>query len=444
MKCERCGADLPENSIRCIYCGETLQMVPDYNPLGDVIEDEVRSAITTDPLDMNVVHANNRNRNTARMNNKNVSRNTRAMKQNTAQMLREEHGRNEHTREERGKEEALKASKEKEARRKREQAKRREIEKRKAQKKKQRDIVIGALVGIVVLIILGIYLGYSNSYQGQIAKGWKASDKGEIYSAISYFEKAISKKPANAEAYIALSEIYEADGDLGTAETILTDALDLNPDNLELSQALIQFYVSNDEMEKINEYMNSLTNQTMIDALKNYSSAVPEFSLEEGTYDDVQELSILSNEETIYYTTDGTEATQDSERYTTAIQIGEGTTIVRAISVNSEGVPSYEVQAEYTVELPMETAPIVTPSTGQYKEQMQISVTVPTGYTAYYTLDNTTPTTESQVYTGPIDMPEGNTIFTAVLVNSSGKYSDTTKRNYYLVLEEEDTEEEIE
>ena len=83
--------------------------------------------------------------------------------------------------------------------------------------------------------------------------------------------------------------------------------------------------------------------------------------------------------------------------------------------------PSLPVTKEYTVEFPVEDAPAVTPSTGQYEQPTQIVIQVPDGYTAYYTMDKSDPSEASTKYTGPIDMPEGNTIFKAVLVNGKGK-----------------------
>ena len=58
------------------------------------------------------------------------------------------------------------------------------------------------------------------------------------------------------------------------------------------------------------------------------------------------------------------------------------------------------------------------------------------GYTAYYTMDGSTPTTASSKYYGPIDMPEHNTLFKAILVNSAGRSSGVTTRNYILDLSE--------
>ena len=107
-------------------------------------------------------------------------------------------------------------------------------------------------------------------------------------------------------------------------------------------------------------------------------------------------------------------------------------TTIYAIAVNKAGIPSLPVRKSYTVELPIEDAPAVSPSTGQYSSAQEIEIKVPDGYTAYYTTDKSEPTTSSTKYTGPVEMPEGETIFKAVLVNAKGRVSGITTRNYVL------------
>ena len=82
--------------------------------------------------------------------------------------------------------------------------------------------------------------------------------------------------------------------------------------------------------------------------------------------------------------------------------------------------------------IPLVDAPAVSPSTGQYSTATQITITVPDGYTAYYTMDGSTPTASSEKYTDPIDMPENSqTTFSAILVNDkNGKATEATTRNY--------------
>ena len=110
---------------------------------------------------------------------------------------------------------------------------------------------------------------------------------------------------------------------------------------------------------------------------------------------------------------------------------------MKAIVVNGKGIPSVTASKKYNIEFPIEDAPAVTPSTGQYTGPAQITITVPEGYTAYYTMDGSTPTAASSQYTGPVDMPENTrTIFNAILVNNqNGKSTEVTTRSYITTSE---------
>ena len=157
-------------------------------------------------------------------------------------------------------------------------------------------------------------------------------------------------------------------------------------------------------------------------------------ALKEGTYDEVQQVTLTSaTGGTIYYTTDGSDPTESSTEYKEAVLLqSEGDTEIRAIAVNKKGIPSAVSSAKYSIEFPLVDAPAVSPSTGQYSTATQITITVPDGYTAYYTMDGSTPTTSSEKYTDPIDMPENSqTTFSAILVNDkNGKATEVTTRNY--------------
>ena len=40
MKCVHCGANIPDDQMICPVCGAEVQIVPDYNPLDDVLARE--------------------------------------------------------------------------------------------------------------------------------------------------------------------------------------------------------------------------------------------------------------------------------------------------------------------------------------------------------------------------------------------------------------------
>ncbi|RGS81713.1 chitobiase/beta-hexosaminidase C-terminal domain-containing protein [Coprococcus sp. AF21-14LB] len=298
------------------------------------------------------------------------------------------------------------------------------------------------LIVIGVVVILGAlgYFIYLNTYYGLVRGGNRYLNQKDYRQAEEKFQQAMKQDDAKADAYNGLAEVYIAQNEPDTAEDYYLKAISKYPGNVELYRGCIEFYQQTDQLSKIPVLLDECEDDGVLDDLNMYVSNEPKFSLEEKTYDEVQELSLTSKGQKIYYTTDGTEPTTASAVYETPIQIGEGTTTISAISVNDEGVPSIVVSKTYVVEYPVADAPAVSPSTGYYERQMQITIQVPSGYTAYYTISSAdgeieTPTAASTKYTGPIDMPEGNHIFCAVLVDGKGRLSEIKKMNYELILQ---------
>ena len=52
MICTHCGAEFPDDRLVCPICGTEVQIVPDYNPLDDVLAQEVKGVCRRgDPSD---------------------------------------------------------------------------------------------------------------------------------------------------------------------------------------------------------------------------------------------------------------------------------------------------------------------------------------------------------------------------------------------------------
>ena len=45
MRCTHCGAMIPDDMLYCPECHMEVQIVPDYNPLEDVLAQEVKGSI---------------------------------------------------------------------------------------------------------------------------------------------------------------------------------------------------------------------------------------------------------------------------------------------------------------------------------------------------------------------------------------------------------------
>ena len=73
---------------------------------------------------------------------------------------------------------------------------------------------------------------------------------------------------------------------------------------------------------------------------------------------------------------------------------------------------------------------MVSPDGGRFTEASSVTVTVPKGVTVYYTWNDTAPSKKSSKYTGPIEIPEGNNIFSLIAVDENGLSSEVLKCNY--------------
>lgn len=397
MKCRYCKAEIPEGELYCKKCGREVQIVPDYNPLEEMLTAQIQLDGNEQESELDqYINQNRRNNNRT---GQTAGRNTGS----TGRMLTEK---------ERRKRQSAKAARKKALRRK-------------------RRIVLLIMALIVVLAGAGFYVIYQNSYNGIMKKAQKAAQSKDYTTAEAYYKQAISKNTKKADAYTGLADVYLLQDKTDEGTTLFEEAVSKQSGNVELYKACMDFYLKSDQNMEIPELLDSV-NDSMLEKLSDYVVDEPKFSLEDSTtYDDVQKLLLTADKDTIYYTTDGTDPDLTSTKYTSeGIQISEGETTIKAIAVNKKGVPSSISKKIYTVEFPVEDAPAVSPSTGQYDEAVQIEVKVPEGYTAYYTTDGTDPTTASTKYTGPIDMPKGETLFKVVLVNGKGRMSGITTRNY--------------
>ena len=439
MRCTHCGAVIPDDQLVCPECGAEVQIVPDYNPLEDVLAREVKGSVegATRPIQTNDIRRYRRDNRT-----KNVNA-TRVLSREEMDSLRQKRrsgtaGASGGPRRSTG---SMRRQPVDELRRQRENTsdmrRQRSQMRLEAAKRKRRNLLI-TLFLLLALIVTGVYLVYQNSYTSMINKGYRSIQSGDYTAAAEYFDRAVRKDESRPEAYSGHAQIYVEQNDLESAEDVFLSAIETQPTNEALYQAAIDFYMELEQPDKVSALLEDCEDKNVLSAVSDYVSSSPVFTPEAGTYSEVQEVTITS--ETggdIYYTTDGSDPSeQTGTKYTEPVLLQtEGETEIRAIAVNENGIPSVISSSTYTIEFPIEDAPAVTPSTGQYTEPTQITITVPDGYTAYYTTDGSTPDPKSSSthkYTGPVDMPDDTQmIFNAILVNDqNGKATEVTTRNY--------------
>ena len=195
----------------------------------------------------------------------------------------------------------------------------------------------------------------------------------------------------------------------------------------------------------MNQYLKQCKIEEIREKYWEYLCEVPAISKESGSYDEALELTFEKGfEGTIYYTTNGTVADQNSKKYENSIKLGNGIHSLNVIYENKFGLVSEPVTYEYQITSDIPIAPNVTLSSGKYTDAQMIKIEIEEGTKVYYTTDLTQPTSESKEYTMPIPMPLGESRFNFIAYSEKGIAGSVTQRNYMLNIKTNITLEEAE
>ena len=323
-------------------------------------------------------------------------------------------------------------------------------------KKKNKGGKIAAIVCTVILsvaIIIALAFFTINSvikkaqdnfaYYNNTGIAYVQSQK--YADAIPYLEKALTFEESEGKVNLRFSlyDCYVATNDTEKAISMLYNILKIDEYNLEAIVDLENYYEKAGVTEALVELYNKYKDTQAADAVAKYYVEAPAVSVESGEYTTDIEVKLTSDYGyNIYYTLDGSEPTVNSSLYSKEIEISEGTTTLKCIAANQYNIVSDIVSAEYKVEYKAPDAPTISPRSGSYEtEQLIVIGNIPAGGKAYYTLDNTTPTDKSTLYTGPFDMPSGNNVLSVITYDKNGQKSSVVKRNYVLNLSDKVTQE---
>lgn len=159
----------------------------------------------------------------------------------------------------------------------------------------------------------------------------------------------------------------------------------------------------------------------------------PTFSVEPGVYDYSPQLVISHAHReggVIYYTKDGTTPDENSEVYNRPIEIGEGTTVIRAVFIRADGVSSEEADGTYEVIFDYPAEPVFSIPSGEYAEGFYVSLSAETDCTIYYTTNGEEPDRYAKVYQSPIYVNPGLTVIQAIAIDGDGGESGIEERIY--------------
>lgn len=180
---------------------------------------------------------------------------------------------------------------------------------KRAQQKK--IIIISAVVCAVAIVILiaaitrNVSRSHDNSFDYQVKQAKAAYSAGNINSAVSYYEKALSIDSDNTDVRFALADIYMSKKDYDAALVLYQEIINIDPKSKEAYKQLISIYESKKDYDAIVTLRESAKDASVLKLFADYTVSKPQFSKSSGKYGETIELSIDADSDTkIYYSYD--------------------------------------------------------------------------------------------------------------------------------------------
>lgn len=399
MKCPHCGAPMKEDQIFCEKCGKERLLVPVYDAEVDAKLESTISAIADDLADTRQIVP--------------LPLDQEEQKPDTAQT-------------------ETKASEDGE-----EQT---ESEYKKLHK---RRFLIGISAGIAVVVLLVFLTGaliYRNnhaSYEYQLKMAEDMYEAQDYAQMLTYAKEAAALAPNSSDARMMMAKAYAGQNNTEMEQKTLEALLAADSAYVQAYDLLVPIYESQKAYEKIGQLLLSCKEQTVLDKYVAYRCDAPEFSMAGGSYDEMLSVKLIApGSGEIYYTTNGGQPDRNSTRYITPIILDSGIYHLQAIYVNTYGVTSAVAEEKYTVDVKTLSAPFVSLEPGTYTEPQMIEVETPSDmYQVYYTTDGSEPGFESNLYTGPIPLPLGESHFAFIMYDENDNSSDILYEDYSLQME---------
>ncbi len=294
--------------------------------------------------------------------------------------------------------------------------------------------IIILLLIAAAICIAGIYLyrnNQINSYDWQFKKGYQSYQNSEYNEAENHFERCLEIDNSAAQPYYYLGKIYESKQDIKQAANYYLKAVNLDDNYKDAYIALRQLYVNEGDYDAIRAIIKIAPDNIKNSCFSEFIPDMPQIDQPDGTYNALSVNITAYDNNDIFYTLDGSDPTKYGKLYEETIEIStSGEYTLCAVAKDEKGFFSDIVTKKYTVENNVPSVPQVSPRGGTFEDSSLITITVPDGCTAYYTWDNTTPTTSSTKYTTPFKIIEGNNILSVIIYDDYGNSSTVFKDNY--------------
>ncbi len=101
-----------------------------------------------------------------------------------------------------------------------------------------------AIVILIAAITRNVSRSHDNSFDYQVKQAKAAYSAGNINSAVSYYEKALSIDSDNTDVRFALADIYMSKKDYDAALVLYQEIINIDPKSKEAYKKLISIYES--------------------------------------------------------------------------------------------------------------------------------------------------------------------------------------------------------
>lgn len=433
MRCANCGNELKEGSLYCDACGHPVQIVPDYNEFDDYLDNLVGNddrpadgQKTVRPVSDKTIR---------------IDEPVRQQLQSATQRTRQNQDRSSQAERQQARQTQTKQMQEIQNQTQTKQpCEKPQSDGQRAKRAQQKKIIIiSAVVCAIAIVILiaaitrNVSRSHDNSFDYQVKQAKAAYSAGNINSAVSYYEKALSIDSDNIDVRFALADIYMSKKDYDAALVLYQEIINIDPKSKEAYKQLITIYESKKDYDAIVALRESAKDASVLKLFADYTVSKPQFSKSSGKYGETIELSIDADSDTkIYYSYDSDDPLTRGERYYSPITLDkEGTYEITAVAVDDRGIKSEVASARYEIEFEAPDAPEIDPDGGTFGAQTDITITVPENCKVYYTWDSSDPSAASTEYTAPIPVPEGNNVLSVIAIDqNTGKCSDIYRSRF--------------
>ncbi|MCI8852922.1 MAG: zinc-ribbon domain-containing protein [Lachnospiraceae bacterium] len=302
MRCPKCNTELAPGNVFCPKCGHEVQMVPDYDPLDEMLWDQ----------------------------------------EEKKQEKREQGEENREGKRRRG-------------------SKREELLAYRLWKNSFYRHVIFMVFGLMVCAgaAFGAYymVVSRNSYSYQLQRGMKCFADGNFEEAVVYLRRSqelqADTEGADMRPLLYLARTYRELGETDMAVDLMEQVLDFpleEKEKLAAYEELFHMLMEAGRAGEINEVIQGCKEEPMQRRLKDYRIEKPRATIPGGEYTYYVYPRLEAAYGEIYYTLDGSMPTQESTRYTGRIALKEGDNMLTAVAINDKGIVSEALFVVYQLD----------------------------------------------------------------------------------------------